>query len=59
MHTPGPHNQPVKTTAVVVRLPQELREALMRRAAAEDRTLASLLRLAARDYLDHAPKSQP
>jgi hypothetical protein len=55
MHAPGPHNPSRKTTAVVVRLPQELREALLRRAATEDRTLASLLRLAAREYLDHTP----
>jgi len=39
-------------TAVVVRLPQDLRDALRAQAVAEDRTLASLLRIAARAYLD-------
>jgi plasmid stability protein len=38
--------------AVVVRLPRELREALKQRAAAEDRSVASLMRLAARTYLE-------
>jgi hypothetical protein len=38
--------------AVVVRLPHDLRDALRARAAMEDRTLASLLRVAARAYLD-------
>lgn len=59
MHPPGSHNQSLNTTAVVVRLPPDLREALLRRAAAEDRTLASLLRLAARNYLDHRPEARP
>jgi hypothetical protein len=44
--------------AVVVRLPQDLRDALRAQAVAEDRTLASLLRVAARAYLDTAgPRS--
>jgi predicted transcriptional regulator len=43
--------------AVVVRLPQDLREALRRRATEEDRSVASLLRRAARDYLDR-PEDQ-
>ena len=38
--------------AVLVRLPAELREALRTQAAAEDRSVASLLRVAARDYLN-------
>lgn len=37
--------------AVVVRLPHDLREALRERAAQDDRTVASLMRLAARAYL--------
>jgi plasmid stability protein len=38
---------------LVVRLPHDLREALKERAAQEDRSVASLLRTAARAYLDH------
>jgi plasmid stability protein len=41
----------VSEVAVVVRLPRELRDALKVRAAAEDRSVASLLRVAARAYL--------
>jgi len=37
--------------AVVIRLPYDLREALKGRAASEDRSVASLLRRAARAYL--------
>ena len=37
--------------AVVVRLPRDLRDALKERAATEDRSVASLLRRAARTYL--------
>lgn len=37
--------------AVVVRLPHDLREALKARARVEDRSLASLLRVAAVAYL--------
>lgn len=44
-------NPATPDVAVVVRLPRELREALKRRAAEEDRSVASLLRLAARQYL--------
>ena len=40
--------------AVVVRLPRELRDALKARAALEDRSVASLLRRAARNYLQDA-----
>ncbi|VXB08147.1 hypothetical protein [Nocardioides sp. AX2bis] len=36
---------------VVVRLPRDFRDALKQRAALEDRSLASLLRVAARAYL--------
>jgi hypothetical protein len=42
--------------AVVVRLSQDLRDALRAQAVAEDRTLASLLRIAARAYLDTAAR---
>ncbi len=47
-------DQPTPTleAAVVVRLPGELRDALRARAQHEDRTVASLLRVAARAYLD-------
>ena len=38
--------------AIVVRLPHDLRDALKQRAAAEDRSVASLMRVAARTYLD-------
>lgn len=44
-------NSITSDVAIVVRLPQELREDLKARAAAEDRSVASLLRLAARQYL--------
>ena len=37
---------------IVVRLPHDLRDALKERAASEDRSVASLLRMAARTYLD-------
>ncbi len=40
--------------AVLVRLPGELRDARAARAAVEDRSVASLLRLAAREYLRRA-----
>ena len=40
--------------AVVVRLPRDLRDALKDRAAAEDRSVASLLRMAARAYVQGA-----
>ena len=45
---------PQNDVAVIVRLPAELREALKARAAAEDRSVASLLRRAARLYLHQA-----
>ena len=48
------HTTPQNDVAVVVRLPIELREALKAAAAAEDRSVASLLRLAAREYLSKA-----
>ena len=41
--------------AVIVRLPAELREALKVQAASEDRSVASLLRMAARQYLRDVP----
>jgi plasmid stability protein len=37
--------------AVVIRLPRDLRDALKRRAASEDRSVASLLRMAVRAYV--------
>ena len=37
---------------IVVRLPHDLRDALKERAATEDRSVASLLRMAARTYLE-------
>ena len=51
----SPRNDPNTSTndvAIVVRLPQELREALKARAAAEDRSVASVMRLAARQYVE-------
>lgn len=36
---------------IVVRLPADLRDAVKARASVEDRSVASLLRLAAREYL--------
>lgn len=47
---------PANDAVLVVRLPAELRDALQARAAIEDRSLASLLRLAARDYLQGGHK---
>jgi hypothetical protein len=48
-----PMNNPETSqdVAVVVRLPRDLRDELKRRAAHEDRSVASLLRVAARAYL--------
>ncbi|NPC42847.1 ribbon-helix-helix protein, CopG family [Nocardioides sp. zg-1230] len=43
---------PANDVAIVVRLPQDLREALKARAAAEDRSMASVMRLAARQYVE-------
>ncbi|WP_082500199.1 ribbon-helix-helix domain-containing protein [Nocardioides sp. Leaf285] len=37
---------------IVVRLPHDLRDALKEHAAAQDRSVASLLRMAARTYLE-------
>jgi hypothetical protein len=42
----------VNDVAIVVRLPRELRDALKQQATAEDRSVASLLRVAVRTYLD-------
>lgn len=47
-------NDTQNTTAVVVRLPRDLRTALKLRADEEDRSLASLLRRAAKTYLASA-----
>lgn len=49
---------PNNDVAVVVRLPHDLRESLRRQAAEEDRSVASLLRRAARQYLSQ-PQEQP
>ena len=54
MTTEATHNE----VAVVVRLPRDLRDALKHRAAAEDRSVASLLRRAARAYLADAEPDQ-
>ena len=43
---------PANDVAIVVRLPQDLREALKARAAAEDRSVASVMRWAARQYVE-------
>jgi len=51
-----PNDTAPKEAALVVRLPADLRAALQARAIAEDRSVASLLRLAARDYLDEEAK---
>ena len=49
-------NNPAEDVALVIRLPRDLRDALRQRAAAEDRSIASLMRLAARDYLGKEEK---
>ena len=49
IHLPVKNTQP--EVAVLVRLPQDLRDALRARADLEDRSVASLMRLAARQYL--------
>lgn len=46
------HQPPQNDVAIVVRLPAELREALKAAAAADERSVASLMRLAAREYLN-------
>ena len=56
MSSPTPSPTPAATVpaddvALVVRLPRDLRDALKDRARAEDRSVASLLRVAARMYL--------
>lgn len=43
-----------KDRALTIRLPQELHDRLQQRAEAEERTIAGILRLAARDYLASA-----
>ena len=42
---------------VVVRLPKDLRDAIKACADREDRSVASLMRVAAREYLDRAAAS--
>lgn len=50
---------PADDVALVVRLPRDLRDALKDRARAEDRSVASLLRVAARMYLNTEPGATP
>ena len=50
--SPSINPAPASDVAIVVRLPQDLREALKARAAAEDRSVASVMRLAARQYVE-------
>lgn len=45
--------------AVVIRLPRHLRDALKLRAMQEDRSVASLMRRAARAYLTTDQETQP
>lgn len=54
MHTQTTPPAPVSDVAIVVQLPRDLRDALRDRAATEDRSVASLLRLAVRAYLNGA-----
>lgn len=52
-HSPSATNPgTANDAAIVVRLPQDLRKALKARAAAEDRSVASVMRLAARQYVE-------
>lgn len=44
--------------AIVVRLSRDLRDALKKQAASEDRSLASMLRVAVRAYLDDQQEGQ-
>jgi hypothetical protein len=55
METPTPTND----VAIVVRLPRDLRDALKQRAGLEDRSVASLLRVAVRAYLEDHQEVQP
>ncbi len=45
--------------AIIVRLPRGLRDRLAERAATEDRSVASVMRLAATSYLAHDPRETP
>lgn len=53
-HDTSPYN-----VALVVRLPRDLRDELVQRAATEDRSVASLMRRAARAYLAAGLEPQP
>ncbi len=53
MNDPNPRNGVI----VVVRLPKDLRDAIKACADREDRSVASLMRVAAREYLDRAAAS--
>ena len=46
------HTDNTEDVAIVVRLPRDLRDALRHQAAHEDRSLASLIRVASRTYLN-------
>jgi len=46
-------DMPTLDIAVLIRLPHELREALRERAESEDRSVASIMRQAARSYLEN------
>jgi predicted transcriptional regulator len=46
-----------KDRALTIRLPEDLHNQLQERAEAEERTIAGVLRLAARRYLDPAAAS--
>lgn len=56
MDQPRSQDTPMDSV-VVVRLTRDLRAALRTQADAEDRTVASLLRVCARVYLDAHPTS--
>lgn len=49
---PSTSPSPTNDVALVIRLPEDLRGALKERAAEEDRSLASLVRIAVRTYLE-------
>jgi predicted transcriptional regulator len=52
---------PVRMSTFPAKLPEEHLEELRRLAAADDRTVASLVRLAVREYLDrnHSNREEP
>jgi predicted DNA-binding protein len=44
--------------ALTVRLPADLHDALRERAAQEERTIAGIMRLAARRYIEHVDQGE-